>query len=230
MRRSGAGTRMDTAVMDPDALAEQVRSAYDMIAEDYASRFSGTQPENAIELAMIDYFVAQLVGESKEVLDAGCGTGRMSRHLSDRGCHVQGIDLSPGMISMAHRDHPDIATQVGTMTDLPFPAARFDGILYWYSVIHVADSELAAVVDGARRVLRPAGLVLLAFQVGQGARDVGAAYRKRGYDISVTRFDRTVDQVATLFSAAGLREQARLVRRPLGGESTDQAFVLLRAA
>jgi 2-polyprenyl-3-methyl-5-hydroxy-6-metoxy-1,4-benzoquinol methylase len=34
---------------------------------------------------MIDHFVSLLASDSKDVLDAGCGTGRMSRYLTDRG-------------------------------------------------------------------------------------------------------------------------------------------------
>jgi ubiquinone/menaquinone biosynthesis C-methylase UbiE len=214
--------------MNRDTLADEVRSAYNMVAEDYAARFPGTEPEQMIDLAMIDHYVSQLT-DSRDVLDAGCGAGRMSRYLTDRGCVVHGVDLSPGMIAMARRDHPDIATQVASITDLPFPDARFDGLLYWYSIIHVADSDLPAVAREARRVLRPNGVVLAAFQAGEGMRDVGASYRKLGYDVILTRFERTADQVSLLFAGVNLVEEARLVRRALAAERTDQAFVLYRA-
>jgi ubiquinone/menaquinone biosynthesis C-methylase UbiE len=138
------------------------------------------------------------------------------------------VDLSPGMIAMAQRDHADIATQVAPITDLPFPDATFDGVLYWYSIIHVDESDLPAVCLEARRVLRPEGIVLIAFQAGEGARDAAAAgYRSLGYDVSLTRFHRTVDQVSRALSAAGFIEEARLVRRPIA-EKHDQAFVLSR--
>lgn len=216
--------------MDHDALSEEVRSAYDIVAEDYASRFPGTEPEQTIDVAMIDHFISQLAAEHRAVLDAGCGTGRISRYLTDRGCSVVGVDLSPGMIAMARRGHADIETRVSSITDLPFPAAQFDGILYWYSTIHVADDGLAAVFREARRVLRPNGLVLVAFQAGDGSRDVAGGYRALGYDVTLTRFHRTADQMARQLAEAGLVEEARLVRRPLVGERHDQAFALFRLA
>lgn len=214
--------------MNHDPLTDEVRSTYDTVAQEYASRFPGTEPEEQVDLAMITHFVEQLTLSNKEVLDAGCGTGRISRFLSDRGCVVHGVDLSPGMIAMARRDQPDIATQVASITELPFPDARFDGILYWYSIIHVADSDLAAVFHEARRVLRPGGVVLVAFQAGEGARDVAGGYRTLGYDVTLTRFHRTADQVSCLLAAADFREEARLVRRPLT-EKDDQAFLVSRA-
>lgn len=214
--------------MDNDALRDEVRSTYDTVAEEYASRFPGTEPEQAVDLAMVDHFVSLLALDSKIVLDAGCGTGRMSRYLTDRGCLVQGVDLSPGMIAMAQREHADIATQVASITDLPFPDASFDAALYGYSIIHVADSDLAAVFREAFRVLRPGGLVLVGFQMGDKTRDVGAGFRSLGYDVKLTRFDRTADQVLSPLAAAQFTEQARLVRRPVT-EKTDQAFLLAQA-
>ena len=215
--------------MNRETLTDEVRSTYDAVAPDYAAHFPTTEPEQRVDLAMIDHFVSQLTGPRLEVLDAGCGAGRIARYLNDRGCLVHGVDLSPGMIAMAQRDHPDITAQVATITDLPFPDGQFDGALYWYSFIHVTDSDLATVFGEARRVLRPNGVALVAFQVGDGEREVGRGYRKLGHDVTLTRIDRRPDQVSQLLAAAGLHEQARLVRGPLGGERSGQAFVLARA-
>jgi 2-polyprenyl-3-methyl-5-hydroxy-6-metoxy-1,4-benzoquinol methylase len=87
-----AGT--ETAVVNREALTDEVRSTYDAVAEQYASEFPGTEPEQAVDLAMIDHFISRLPGERMGVLDAGCGTGRMSRYLSDRGCLVHGGPLA----------------------------------------------------------------------------------------------------------------------------------------
>lgn len=214
--------------MSDDAVRREVRTTYDMAAEEYAFRFPGTEPEQAVDLAMIDHFLSQLAPSSQDVLDAGCGTGRMSRYLADRRCLVHGVDVSSGMIAMARRDHPDIDTRVASITNLPFADTRFDGILYWYSIIHVADADVAAAFREARRVLRPNGVVLVAFQAGEGVRDVAAGLRKLGYDVTLTRFHRTPDQVSALLAAADFTEAARLVRGPLAGEKDDQAFILAR--
>ncbi len=216
--------------MDRDALRDEVRSAYNTVAEDYAARFPGTEPEQPIDVAMIDQFVSQLAVGRRDVLDAGCGTGRLSRYLTDRGCRVVGVDLSPGMIAMAQRDHPDIETQVASITELPFGDAHFGGIVYWYSTIHVADDDLAEVFREARRVLVPNGLVLVAFQVGEGSRDVAGGYRALGYDVTLTRFNRMPDQMTRQLADAGFVEEARLVRRRFASERDDQAFALYRLA
>lgn len=199
------------------------------MAAEYASRFAGTEPEQAVDLAMVDHFISLLIRDGPKVLDAGCGTGRISQYLADRGCVVHGVDLSLGMIAMAHRDHPDIATQVASITDVPFPDARFDGVLYWYSIIHLVDSDMPDVFGEARRVLRPGGVMLVAFQAGDGISDVGAAFRKLGYDVNLTRFNRTPDNVSEQLALAGFSEEARFVRRPVT-EKNDQAFLIVRTS
>lgn len=208
-------------------VTSQVRATYDLVAEDYAGHFPATEPEAAIDLAAIDHFVMLLKDGTRDVLDAGSGTGRMSRYLTARGCHVRGVDLSPGMVAVARRDHPDIKTEVGSITVLPFPTDSFDGLFYWYSVIHVPDDELRKVFDEARRVLRPDGVVLVAFQVGEGESEVGAGYRRLGHDVTLIRFHRTVEQVMRLMQTAGFLEAARMVRAPLD-EGHDQAVVIAR--
>ena len=149
-----------------------VRVAYDTVAEDYAAYLPDARAEAPLDLAMVDAFV-QAVGTGEPVLDAGCGAGRMSRHLADRGVEVSGVDLSPGMISMARRDHPD-----------------------------------------------------LEFQAGEGTRDASASYRRFGHEVRLERQLHAPDQVAAALADGGLRDVARLVRGPRGGERDDQAFVL----
>ena len=52
------------------------------------------------------------------VLDAGCGTGYLSRKLRDRGARVTGVDLAARRIEIARADHPDIDFRVDSCTEL----------------------------------------------------------------------------------------------------------------
>jgi len=211
-----------------------VQRAYDTVARTYADHFPDTRAESPLELAMLDAFAAAVTDgagdKDPRVLDAGCGAGRMSRYLADRGCTMEGVDLSPGMVEMARREHPDLDFSVASLTDLPFADDTFAGVLVWYSAIHTPPQGQPQVFAEVARVLRPGGHVLIGLQAGEGTRDVSAAYAKFGHEVELERHLYTAEEVATFLSDTGLREVARLVRGPRGSERDDQAVLLARAA
>lgn len=77
---------------------DAVRRAYDALAEDYAALLPDTRAESLLDLPPVDAFAR---AASRRVLDAACGTGRLSRYLADQGCQVEGVGLSPGMVAQA---------------------------------------------------------------------------------------------------------------------------------
>ena len=206
---------------------ERTRTAYDTVADLYADTFTATEPEQPLELAMIDHFVTSL-GESPRVLDAGCGAGRLLPLLAARGCRPQGVDLSPGMVRRARADHPAYRCTVGSLTDLAFSDDEFDGVLSWYSTIHTPDADLDRVLAEMARVLRPGGHLLLAFQVGEGARDIGPGFAAHGLRVTLDRYHRSVLEVASRLERLGMPVVARLERGPLGSETDPQAVVIAR--
>lgn len=214
--------------MDNQPLEDPVRAAYDAIAEDYARHFPDTRPESALDLAMLDHFVALLPQDGPRVLDAGCGTGRIGRYLRDRGCEVTGIDLSSAMVAIARGDHPDLSVLVGSITDLPTGSDDFDGVVYWYSMIHLPNDALPRVFAEAARVVRPGGLVIVGFQSGDDVRDIGEALRQLGHDVRLDRHHRTLDVVLAVAAAHGLFPVAQLTRGPIGAERDPQSFAILR--
>lgn len=209
------------------ATPDSVQRAYDAVAPTYAAHFPGTEPEAPLDLAMVDAFASLVVAtERHRVLDAGCGTGRMSRYLADRGCAVEGVDLSPGMVEQARDAHPNLTFDVARLTELPHDDATFDGVLLWYSTIHTPPAGQPAILTEAARVLAPGGHLLIAFQAGQGTKDVSAAYARFGHDVELVRHLFTPDQVAAWAAGAGLTEQARMIRRAGSTERDDQAALL----
>ncbi|KUG59270.1 ubiquinone biosynthesis protein [Serinicoccus chungangensis] len=206
---------------------ELTRAAYDAVADLYADTFTATEPEQPPELAMIDHFVA-LLGDGPRVLDAGCGAGRMLPRLAARGCRPCGVDLSPEMVRRARADHPAYPSTTGSLADLDVADETFDGVFSWYSTIHTPDDHLDAVLAELARVLRPGGHLLLAFQVGEGARDIGAVFAAHGHRVSLTRYHRGAQDVATRLEGLGMPVVARLERGPLGSEQDPQAVVIAR--
>lgn len=206
----------------------RVRRAYDTVAGLYAEQLPDTSAESSLELAMLEAFVEAVDGG--RVLDAGCGTGRVSRYVADRGCRVEGFDLSPGMVAQARRTHPDLAFAVGDVRRPPFADATYDGVLLWYSLIHLPTDQLPGVLGRMRRLLRPQGSVLVAFQAGTARRDVAGFYRRHGHEITLERQCHDPDEMARALTTAGFGEVARSVRAGRGGdgERDGQACLLAR--
>ncbi|MEV0898939.1 class I SAM-dependent methyltransferase [Actinoplanes sp. NPDC049802] len=207
-----------------------VEQAYDTVAEAYADHFPDTSAEHSLDLAMVDAFAAAVIAAGDpRILDAGCGAGRLSRYLTGRGCLVEGVDLSPGMIARARRESPELAFSVASLTDLPFPGGTFPGVMLWYSIIHTPPAGQDRIFAEAARVLRPGGHLLVGFQHGRGSRDVGEIYRGMGYDVDLRRYNYTADEVAGRAGTAGLREVARMVRQARPEERDGQSSMLFRA-
>lgn len=205
-----------------------VQAAYDEVSDTYADHFRSTEPELPIELAMIEHFIS-LLPEPRQVLDAGCGAGRMMPLLHALGGRVEGMDLSPGMVRRAQADHGQFRSRVGSLTALPFPDSSFDGVFSWYSTIHNPDDDLAQILRETHRVLRSGGVLLLAFQCGEGVSDVSQSYRRRGHDITLHRYNRTAEQISDSTTQEGFREAARLVRRAAAHEKEDQGVFIATA-
>jgi ubiquinone/menaquinone biosynthesis C-methylase UbiE len=135
------------------------------------------------------------------VADVGCGAGRVTAHLRQLGVDAFGIDLSPGMIEVARRDYPGVLFEVGSMTDLGLADASMTGLVAWYSLIHVPDDEIRAVLAHFRRVLCPGGPLLLSFHVGDESTLKTQGYGGHAMRIYVHR--RQHDQMIAWLNDAG---------------------------
>jgi SAM-dependent methyltransferase len=203
---------------------QRTRNGYDVTAGMYAQRFHAHLEDKPLDRAMLAGF-AGLVERNGVIADVGCGTGATSRMLADFGHDVLGIDLSPNMINEARRLNPNLRFQVGSMTELNVGDGRLSGICAWYSVIHIPDELLPHVFSEFRRVLRPGGWALLAFQVGEHPRTFHEIF---GEQVALTFYRRQPDAVAQLLDDAGLTPYAGLVREPDedGFESTPHAYLI----
>jgi ubiquinone/menaquinone biosynthesis C-methylase UbiE len=212
-----------------NAQRDQTKAAYDTVAATYAVVLPDTSFEASLDLAMIQDFVDQLRdGEKADVLDVGCGAGRVITYLNslDENLAITGVDLSPTMIEHAKIRHPNNVIVEGDLAALPFPDSSFDGVLAWYSVIHTPTHELAAIFDECHRILRPSGLMLVAFQSGSGERIISQPY---GLDIELRAFLHQTPLVEAALHTAGFVIQASLGRAPRTTERHSQGFVLAKA-
>ncbi|MGN9764146.1 class I SAM-dependent DNA methyltransferase [Micromonospora sp. SD12] len=186
------------------------RDSYDTVAASYAELVRDLLVDAPHERAALALF-AELVlaAGGGPVADIGCGSGRVTALLHRHGLDAFGIDLSPGMIGIARRDHPHLRFEVGSMTDLALAEASVAGVIAWYSLIHVPDEEIGRVLAQFRRVLRPGGPLLLGFHVGDGSRLKTEGYG--GHPMKVHVHRRRPERLAAWLRAAGFTVEAETV-------------------
>jgi SAM-dependent methyltransferase len=154
--------------MSAEGWLADTRTSYDDDAASYADVvrdiLGGRQPYLSAALGLFADQV--LAAGGGPVADIGCGPGHVTAHLHGLGVDAFGIDLSPGMIDVARSEHPGLRFEVGSMTDLDLPAASVAGLIAWWSLIHIPDDTVPAVLGHFHRVLRPGGPLQVGFHVG----------------------------------------------------------------
>ncbi|MFI5714897.1 class I SAM-dependent methyltransferase [Nocardia sp. NPDC051750] len=199
------------------------RTGYDTIATAYAENFAGELDADPWERAILSAF-AEVVGAGEAVAEIGCGPGRITGFLSEHGLAMRGIDLSPAMVELARRRHPDIRFEVGSMTALEFSDGSLANAIAWYSLIHIPPAERPGVLAEFHRVLRPGGRLLLGFQAGTEVKHYDEGF---GLPVSLDFHRIDPDETAAAAEAAGFTVEMRFFRAPARTESTPQASLLL---
>jgi SAM-dependent methyltransferase len=118
-------------------------------------------------------------GGRARLLDAGCGTGNIVRHLSRVGRAV-GVDVSTEALRFARTRAVSVAR--AELSSLPFADATFDCVTSFDVIYHRWVRDDASALAEMTRVLRPGGVLLLrvpALKMLWGAHDEAVHSRHR---------------------------------------------------
>jgi SAM-dependent methyltransferase len=197
-------------------MSDAVRASYDAVADEYERRIAGELAGKALDRALLAAFV-ESVPRGLPVGDVGCGPGHVADYLAELGCDVVGVDLSPAMIDIARRRYPKLTFHAASMLEMPTADDAWGGAVAMYSMIHLSAEERRAACRELGRVVRPGGIVMIAFHVSDATHGPGDAVDHDeflGRRIQLTMHFLRPDDVAADLSVSGFVEHARLVREP----------------
>lgn len=101
-------------------------------------------------------------GKDGPVLDIGCGVGRVSHLLDERGYDVTGIDVSKPLVEKARSLFPDLDFYVEDIRDTTFDSKTFEYAIFSYFGIDylLPKAKRLTTLREINRLLKPGGILV----------------------------------------------------------------------
>lgn len=107
--------------------------------------------------------------EGREVLDVGCGHGRLCAALCRRGARMSAIDPEASAIAAARAAAPGARVEQAGAEAMPFADESFDAVVALNSLHHVPGKHLEAALAGMARVARAGAPVVIVEPLAEGS-------------------------------------------------------------
>lgn len=162
-------------------MAKRVPNRYGETFAAFYDRYFGHYAEKAAPFFLC-FLASRISTSSREVLDLGCGTGRIALHFLQAGYDFTGLDSSPSMLALA-RDRCLRFLPTGRARFLQTDISSFElegpfGLaLSTYNTLNHLDSEekLRGCFRSVRRCLAPGGLLMFDYHTARGLREWASA-------------------------------------------------------
>jgi SAM-dependent methyltransferase len=107
---------------------DTTRRAYDAVAVDYAALLRTSLAESPLDRALLNVLAELVLADGGGMVgDLGCGPGRVTAYLHERGLDAFGVDLSPGMVAVAARATRTCASRWARSTTSTSRTGRWPG-------------------------------------------------------------------------------------------------------
>lgn len=196
--------------MENSLMNERIVGLY----EENAAAWDAVRGADAsLERKWLERFAA-LLPSSGEVLDIGCGNGQpVARWLIERGFRVTGIDSSPSLVALCRERFPEAAWRVADMRALAL-GERFDGLIAWHSLFHLAPDDQRPLFPRFAAHARPGAILMFTSGWAEGVR-IGEWQGEPLYHASLDP-----DEYRRLLEENGFELLEHAARDPECGEAT----------
>jgi len=186
------------------------QNSYDRVAAEYTARIADELSHKPFDRKMLDW-LHEKAGAGL-ICDIGCGPGHIAAYLQAQGAEVYGIDLSPGMIEQAKARNPNISFMVDDMMIIAtISDASYSGIAVFYTLIHLTREQLPTAMRELWRVLKPGGVILATFHIGQETRHFDEFF---GAQVNLDFIFFETHEIRAFLEGAGFRIEEAIERDP----------------
>lgn len=137
---------------------EHVITSYSLRAKEYAEILGNIKATKKPDQDLIKAWCSSVSGQ---ILDLGCGPGHWTNFLASHGKLVRGVDPTPLFIELATQKYPGDTFQIGTIAGTP--ADSYQGVLAWYSLIHLAPEKIEQELSEIYSALTTNGSLLIGY-------------------------------------------------------------------
>jgi len=169
-RRLGAAQqRVEQLERQLASLQEKVDGSgprFDALYAEFEERFRGTFDQITEKVRRYLPDVHRLLGEVESasrprVLDVGCGRGEWLTVLGDSGIPAAGVDTRPEFVAAAQARGLDVVAGDAIEHLRGLPTDSLDLVTAFHLIEHLDVETLLALIEAARRALRPGGCLLV---------------------------------------------------------------------
>lgn len=105
-------------------------------------------------------YLLEFLPKDQSILEAGCGTGRFVKYLSDLGYDIEGMEISQKWVDNFNEAFPEYKVKVGDVSMTGYPDGHFGGIISLGVVEHFIEGPEKALKE-MNRILKPAGIGII---------------------------------------------------------------------
>lgn len=140
---------------------KSIGTLYDRQAEAFAQIADNRFAWNYLEKPAFDKYIPDLYRPTTKVLDIGCGTGTVARHLIARGVSPQniiGIDTSKKLLEQARISTPGVTFIESSADEFDLPSRSIDLVTTNTLLHHLDNDQFRRMLERVYRVLKPNGI------------------------------------------------------------------------
>ena len=160
-----------------------------------------------------------LLPAGARVLELGCGGGRDSARIAERGFDLEATDGVPAMVRKAN-ERFDVGARTMRFDELR-AEREYDAVWAHACLLHVARADLPGVLTSIRRALKPNGFHYASYKLGDGE---GRCLLGRLHNFP------DCEWIENAYRDAGFSVQNAEIYRGKGADGTERDWIALTVA